>query len=178
VDGGRFEEARQVLTASYGTDPSDLEGLLAWAYLSAQARELPAALRYYTEVLKQRPENREALEGRTMALEGLGAPFRADELARESPGLLDQAERDRVAETEAALRLRWGRLPTPDPARRYDATDRAIAILERRVAELEARGDSAGAALQRARFDLPSPTATVPGCVTRWPCTSACARRA
>jgi tetratricopeptide (TPR) repeat protein len=48
VDGGRFEEARQVLTASYGTDPSDLEGLLAWAYLSAQARELAAALRYYT----------------------------------------------------------------------------------------------------------------------------------
>jgi tetratricopeptide (TPR) repeat protein len=49
VDGGRFEEARQVLTASYGTDPSDLEGLLAWGYLSAQARNLPAALRYYTE---------------------------------------------------------------------------------------------------------------------------------
>jgi biofilm PGA synthesis protein PgaA len=154
VDGGRFEEARQVLTASYGTDPSDLEGLLAWAYLSAQAQELPAALRYYTEVLKQRPENREALEGRTIALEALGAPFRADELIRESGGLLNQAERDRVAETGAALRLRWGRLPTPDPARRYDATDRAIAILERRVAELEARGDSAGAALQRARFDL------------------------
>src|SRR5262245_50229071 len=155
VDGGRFEEARHILTVEYGTDPSDLEGLLAWGYLSARAHDLSAALRYYTEVLKQRPENREALEGRSMVLEALGAPYRAAELAREPRGLLSQAERDRLAETEGALRLRWGRLPVADPVHRYDETDRAILILERRVAELEARGDPASATvLQRARFDL------------------------
>jgi biofilm PGA synthesis protein PgaA len=154
VDGGRFEEARQVLTASYGTDPSDLEGLLAWGYLSAQARDLPAALRYYTEVLKHRPENREALAGRTMALEALGAPFRAQELGRAPAGLLDQSEQDRIAETQGAVMLRWGRLPVVDPARRFDATDRGIAALERRIAELEARPDGASVVLQRARFDL------------------------
>jgi len=152
VDGGRFEDARQVLTASIGPDPPDLEGLLAWAYVSAQAREVPAALRYYTEVLKRQPENREALTGRIMALEALGAPFRAEELAREPPGLLGDAERERVAETKSALLLRWGRLPSVDPARRYDAIDRSIADLERRVGELEA--ESATTALQRARFDL------------------------
>jgi tetratricopeptide (TPR) repeat protein len=155
VDGSRFDEARQILTVTYGPDPSDPEGLLAWGYLSAQAKDLSAALRYYTEVLKERPENREALEGRTMTLEALGAAYRAAELAREPRGLLNQAERDRVAETEGALRLRWGRLPVADPAHRYDETDRAIPILERRVAELEARRDPASAAvLQRARFDL------------------------
>jgi biofilm PGA synthesis protein PgaA len=155
VDGGRFDDARRVLTASHGTDPSDLEGLLAWAYLSAEARDLPAALRYYTEVLKLRPESREALAGRVMALEALGAPFRAAELAREPADLLDQAQRDRVAETQSAMRLRWGKLPVPDLARRFDATDRGIADLERRIAELEARPDATAAAvLERARFDL------------------------
>ena len=154
IDGGRFEEARQVLTESHGTDPSDLEALLAWGYLSAQARDLPAALRYYTEVLKQRPENREALAARAMALEALGAPFRAQELARAPAGLLDQSEQDRIAETQDAMMLRWGRLPTDDPARRFDATDRGIAAIERRIAELEARPDAASAVLQRARFDL------------------------
>ena len=141
VDGGRFEEARQVLTASYGTDPSDLEGLLVWGYLSAQARDLPAALRYYTEVLKLQPENREALAGRVMALEALGAPFRAQELARAPARLLNQSEQDRIAETQGAMMLRWGRVPVVDPARRFDATDRGIAAMERRVAELEARPD-------------------------------------
>jgi biofilm PGA synthesis protein PgaA len=154
IDAGRFEDARRVLTELYGTDPSDLEGLLAWGYLSAQTRDLPAALGYYTEVLKRRPENREALEGRVMALEGLGAPFRAGELSREPGDLLDRAGQDRLAETQSALIIRWGKLPVVDPARRYDATDRAIAFLERQIAQLEARPGPAGPALERARFDL------------------------
>lgn len=152
ADGARFEDAREVLTASYGTDPEDLEALLAWAYVSAASRNAPAALRYYTEVLKRQPENREALRGRIMALEALGAPLRAEELVRDSPGLLEPAERDRVAETRSAMLLRWGKLPTGDPRTRYDATDRAIEDLERRIAELEA--GPATAALSRARFDL------------------------
>jgi biofilm PGA synthesis protein PgaA len=157
VDAGRLEEARQVLLASHGPDPSDVEALLAWGYLSVQAQNPSAALRYYTEVLKQRPDNREALSTRVMILEALGAPFRAAELAREPADLLNSAERDRVAETQAAMRLRWGRLPVADPARRFDATDRGIATLEQRIAELEARTDATeqrDAALQRARFDL------------------------
>ncbi len=152
VDGGRLEAAREVLTATYGTDPTDIEGLLAWAYLSVRSRDAPAALRYHTEVLKRQPENREALKGRVMALESLGAPFRAEELARDPSGLLGETEKDRVAETKSALLLRWGKLSTTDPTHRYDATDRSIEVLERRVAELEAR--SLTAALQRARFDL------------------------
>jgi biofilm PGA synthesis protein PgaA len=154
VDAGRLEDARAVLMASHGPRPSDLEGLLAWAYLSAQTRELSAALRYYTEVLKLQPGNREAIAGRSMALEALGAPFRASELGREPAGALGPAERDRLAETESALLLRWGRLPAADPVHRYDGTDRAIAVLKRQVGELEARPGPPSAPLRRAQFDL------------------------
>ena len=157
VDAGRFDDARRVLTASYGTDPSDVEALLAWAYLSAQSQDLPAALRYYAEVLKQRPENREALAARVMILEALGAPFRAAELGREPADLLNRAERDRLAETQSAMLLRWGKLAVADPARRFDATDRGIAALEQRITELEARTEAPterDVILQRVRFDL------------------------
>ena len=66
------------------------------------------------------------------------------------------ARRSAIAwrETESALLLRWGRLPTVDPAHRYDGTDRAIAVLERQVAELEARPGPPSASLRRAQFDL------------------------
>jgi biofilm PGA synthesis protein PgaA len=154
VDAGRFEDARTVLRASHGKDPSDLESLLAWAYLSAQARELGAALRYYTEALRLESGNREAVVGRAMMLEALGAPFRAEELSRQPEDVLGPGERDRLRETQSAFRLRWGRLPTADPARRFDGTDRAVAVLERQVAELEARPGPPSPALRRAQFDL------------------------
>ena len=140
---------------------------------------MPGALRYYTEVLKHHPENRQALAGRIMALEALGAPFRAQELAREPANVLGRAERDRIAETGSALMLRWGRLAAGDPARRYEATDRAIAVLERHVAELEARPGPPGPALQRARFDLlVAYRDRVQDARRGRRCTSICARRA
>jgi len=110
----------------HGPDPSDAEALLAWAYLSAEERNLPAALRYYAAVVRLRPENREALGGRSMALEALGAPFQAEILGREPPpGVLQGAEGGRVAETQSAMLLRWGRLPVADPARRATLVARA-----------------------------------------------------
>jgi biofilm PGA synthesis protein PgaA len=154
VDGGRFAEARRLLVELYGQDPVDVDGLLARAYLAAQARELPDALRFYTEVVRLRPENREALAGRIMALEALGGPFRAEELAQAPPDLINRAERARVAGSQSAMRLAWGRLPVADPRRRFDETDRAIAVLEGQIARITAETPLDVGALQRARLDL------------------------
>ncbi len=154
VDGGRFEKARKLLLELHGPEPADVDALIARAYLAAQARELPDALRFYTEVIRLRPENREALRGRVMALEAVGGPFRAEELAQTPPGLLDAMERARVAGTQSAMRLAWGRLLVADPRRRFDETDRAIAALEAQTAGLEATASLDVPALHRARFDL------------------------
>jgi biofilm PGA synthesis protein PgaA len=154
VDGRRFEEARGLLLDLYGPEPSDVDGLLARAYLAAQARELPDALRFYTGVIRLRPENREALRGRLLALEALGGPFRAEELSETPPGLLDARERARVAGTKAATVVTWGRLPVADPRQRFDATDRAIAMLEQQIAGLRGQAPPDAPALERARLDL------------------------
>jgi biofilm PGA synthesis protein PgaA len=154
VDGGRFEEARRLLIDLYGEDPVDVDGLLARGYLAAQSRDLADALRFYTEVVRLRPENREALAGRILALEALGGPFRAEALAQPPPDLLNRAERTRIAGSQSAMRLQWGRLPVADPRRRFDETDRAIAVLEGQVAEITAESPLDVGALQRARLDL------------------------
>jgi biofilm PGA synthesis protein PgaA len=154
VDGGRFAEARRLLVELYGEYPVDVDGLLARAYLAAQARELSDALRFYTEAVRLRPGNREARAGRLLALEALGGPFRAEELAQADPDVLNRAERTRIAGSQSASRLLWGRLPVADPRRRFDETDQAIAALEGQIARITEETPLDAAALRRARFDL------------------------
>ena len=89
-----------------------------------------------------------------MALESLGGPFRAGELAQATPDLINRAERTRIAGSQSAMRLAWGRLPVADPRRRFDETDRAIAMLEGQVVKIMGETPLDVGALQRARLDL------------------------
>jgi biofilm PGA synthesis protein PgaA len=52
------------------------------------------------------------------------------------------------------MRLQWGKLPAGDPARRYEATDQAIATLEARLRELAARPGARSSDFQREQLDL------------------------
>ncbi len=88
-----------------------------------------------------------------MALQALGSPFRAEELARATPGVLNPVERARVVGTRRAMFLRMNQLPSDDPRRGYAVTDRAIADFEREIAELQGR-PGFEVPLLRARFDL------------------------
>jgi biofilm PGA synthesis protein PgaA len=153
VDQGRLDEARDLAETLAETAPTDREIVLVQAYVYRQAGDWPDALRLYSEVLRQAPDHREALNGRAMALQALGAPFRAEELARGEPGVLDAAERARVAGSRSAMLLRWSQLASDDPRAGLAVTDRAITELERRVAALRAEPGLADAA-RRARFDL------------------------
>jgi biofilm PGA synthesis protein PgaA len=153
VDLQRLDEARRLAEEVYEEDPGSLEALLAKAYFHQQAAEWPEAFRLYSDVLRRAPEHRDARRGRVMALQALGAPFQAEELAREAPGILDPGERARVAGTRAAMLLRANQLPSDDPRRGFAVSDRAIAELERQLTELQGR-PGFEVPLLRARFDL------------------------
>ena len=86
VDLQRMDDARRLAEALYEEDPENLEVLLAKAYFHQQAGEPAEALRLYSDVLRRAPDHRDARRGRLMALQALGAPFQAEELARAAPG--------------------------------------------------------------------------------------------
>jgi biofilm PGA synthesis protein PgaA len=153
VDLQRLDEARDLAETLIEESPENLEVLLAKGYFHRQAGEWPAALQLYSEVLRRAPDHREAIHGRLMALQALGAPFRAEGLARATPGVLDTGERARVAGMESAMLLRANQLPTDDPRQGLAVTDRAIADLEQQVAAHQAQPGLRDAFL-RARFDL------------------------
>ena len=153
VDLPRMDEARRLAEELYEEHPENLEVLLAKAYVHQQAGEPAQAFRLYSEVLQRAPDVRDAQRGRVLALQALGAPVRADELAQAAPGLLDPGERARVAGTRWAMFLRTNRAPSDDPRRGYAVTDRAIEGIEHQIAELQGRPGLEGALL-RARFDL------------------------
>src|SRR5262249_52324165 len=153
VDLRRLDEARDLAEELLQEDPENPQVMLAKGYYHEQAGEWPEALELYSAVLRRAPDHREASHGRVMALQALGAPFRADELARATPGLLDAGEQARVAGTRSAMLLRANDLPSDDPRRGQAVTDRAITDLQQQVAALRARPELHDALL-RARFDL------------------------
>jgi biofilm PGA synthesis protein PgaA len=154
TDAQRFEEARALFWPLLALDPQNVETLMAGAYLHAQSLDWGDSLRFYDEVLRQEPENLEALRGRALALSALRAPYQARALASETPGVLDAGTAARLEGTRTAMRLRWGELPNDDPAVGRAEIDRAIATLEAKIAELRAQPAPDPIALRRARIDL------------------------
>ncbi len=147
IDMGRRDEARVELDRLRQAAPRDAEVWLARAYLAESGGDLMGALKAYQRALEAAPGNRTALRGRILTLAELGAPTQAKTLAEASPDLLDDSERQRVAGARAAAWVRYGPLPTADPARRFDATDKALALLDAQRAGLS------GEALRRNRYD-------------------------
>jgi biofilm PGA synthesis protein PgaA len=83
----------------------------------------------------------------------MGAPQVARHLAEESPGVVSAAELRRIDGDAAAALVRWGVFEPPDEARRFAASDRAIAALDGLIARWSGEGDAAKGDLLRARFD-------------------------
>jgi biofilm PGA synthesis protein PgaA len=147
IDMDRRAEAEAELERLGRAAPRDAEVWLARAYLAEAGGDAFRALQAYQRALDVAPGNRTALRGRILALADLGAPTQAKALAEASPDLLDDGERQRVAGARAAAWVRYGHLPVADPARRFDATDKALALLEAQRAGLT------GESLRRNRYD-------------------------
>jgi biofilm PGA synthesis protein PgaA len=144
-DQGRTADALAVLNAPRARPLPAKERLLAEAHAEANGGDRWAAMRAWGEVLRLDPGNGEAKAGLADSLDRLRAPHGAAALA----GL----PTFRAADQAAAL-TRWGAAVRPlEIAQRFNGTDRALAALDRLLAELRADAAADPALVRRVRLD-------------------------
>jgi len=130
-----------------------LDVLLAAAFAVSRQRKPVEALRYLDRAALVAPTNPEVRHDRILAIDEMGAPQVALEMANQEPGLLTPAERRRVEGNAAAALVRWGVFEPPSEAQRFAASDRAIAALDDLIERWSHDGDAARDDILRARFD-------------------------
>jgi len=107
---------------------------LARAYALRSIGESLPALIAYDRVLDQEPSNSEALRGKALVLRSMLLPTQALELAAAHPGILNEAEIERLETDEAAITLRLtSRTPYPAPATN-SGIDRSLALIDSSLA--------------------------------------------
>ncbi len=160
-DLGRDEDAAVHLQALRRRVPGNSEAAAAEAYVLRQLGDPAAALAAASAALRLAPDHREASRQQVLALTDLGAPDQAYRLARDwpetRPGLLDEAERQRLRLDRAAQHIRWAALAEEHSDARRAEIDQALTL----IAEVEAGAlagataepASARAVADRARFD-------------------------
>jgi len=128
ADQDRIKEALEVLQPWRELQPEDAEVWLALGYASLRAKDRFGTLRNYGLALRLQPQNQEAAQAMAGVLAELGGPFGAADLLAKAP-LPMRAN-------QAGLLVRWGESVVPrDPRRRFEGTDKALARLERLLAE-------------------------------------------
>ncbi|HMM50383.1 MAG TPA: poly-beta-1,6 N-acetyl-D-glucosamine export porin PgaA [Burkholderiaceae bacterium] len=144
-DRGRHDEARRLLDEALAAVPTgaDRAGLLvARANVAESAGEWPAALSRYQEALATDPQSKDAQAGLVRTAARLGAPGLAAGFAARHPGLLSAAEAAAIADDQAAIEIRWGRIQE-----RIESGEARFAWLDRALQ----RSDGAAARLADAR---------------------------
>ncbi len=130
-----------------------LDVLLAAGYAALAQNKPVEALRYIDRAAKLDPDRRDIRHDRIMAINRMGAPQVARQLADESPGVLTAAERRHIDGNAAAALVRWGVFEPPSEALRFAASDRAIEALDVLISRWSQEGDGANDDILRARFD-------------------------
>jgi biofilm PGA synthesis protein PgaA len=126
---------------------------LAKGYALEARREYFTALQNYNRILEKDPTNRTAQARRILVLDSLGASDLAVDLASQDPSLLSTTELQRILSNQSAFAVRWGELPATDETRRFEQTDRALALLENNRARLDLTSPGAADFDLRTRFD-------------------------
>jgi biofilm PGA synthesis protein PgaA len=128
-DAGKTAEALAVLRQPAAQRAPPVERLLAEAYAWRRAGEPVKALAIYGEAIKAAPANQGVRDEAASVLLEMGAPYGAAVVAGKTTPA--------IAAAQAAAMTRWGqKIPSPDPARRFDATDAAIARFDQLLAAL------------------------------------------
>lgn len=162
AEAGRAGEAETEVAGLLESDRGAVDVNLAAAYVYRLAGDPATALGAAQRVLESDPQNAEAYQHQVFSLHDLGAAGRALSLANARPEWFSRAELDYLRGSRAARQVRWGEISTPDPARRFDATDRALAMLDElwktlpedaSEARLRNRRDRVLALRQRDRMD-------------------------
>jgi len=146
TDSGHGAEAVVLMERQLAGDPDDTESWMALGNAAVSVPDSFTALRAYAQASRLQPSNREAAAAAARVMSGLGAPFGAAQLVPDAPLALrvDQAGR----------RVRWaGQLDPPSPALRFEATDDALAEIDRLTLEWRATPDADPATMVRLRLD-------------------------
>ena len=129
-DGGHTAEALEVLRTPAATRAPPIERLLAEGYAYRRTGQSAAALNAYGEAVRLSRGNHGVRNEAAGVLLDIGAPFGAAAIAGATQPI--QAH-------QASAMVRWGTQLHPlDPARRFDATDAALAKLDVLLASLPA----------------------------------------
>lgn len=134
-DQRRYDDGARLARQGQERFPKNLEWIKLGALIAGEAAErsgdLFTALREYEVARSRLPEDPALAAASAGVLARLGAPHAASAaLTKPDPGLEAQ---------KAGLMVRWGAdIRPPDPARRYDETDAALARLDGLIAEAAA----------------------------------------
>jgi biofilm PGA synthesis protein PgaA len=153
ADLGQFAPAIVSAEADLRTHGERVDVLLAAGYAASAQKKPVEALRYIDRAMTLDPAGREAKHDRIMAIDEMGAPQIARQLADENPGVLAAAELRQIDGDAAAALVRWGVLEPPNEQQRFAASDRAIAALDALIAQWSKEGAAAQRDVLRARFD-------------------------
>ena len=131
ADQGNTKEAVALLEPWAANQPEDAEIWLALGYASLRGKDRFGTLRAYGQALRFQPENREAMGAMAGVLAELGAPTAAARYLNPVPMA--------VQASQAGELVRWGHDVTPpDPRRRFEGTDKALARLDQLLAQARA----------------------------------------
>ena len=153
VDLGQISPAMELADANLRARGERVDVLLAAAYAASAQKKPVEALRYIDRAAKLAPASGEIRHDRVMAIDAMGAPHVARQLADESPGVLTGTESRQIDGDAAAALVRWGVLEPPSEELRFAASDRAIAALDILIARWSQEGDAMRHDILRARFD-------------------------
>ncbi len=150
LEAGSPDGALTVIRTFLDRAPRDPALLLAGAGIHRARGEPLEALRLLNQFRRLGADDREEVRLRALIAADLGAPFQAVEILREDPGLFSPEEVASLLAERAAMAAQWTRVPPRSHERRFEAADRALALLETALSEL---GELDAFATRRLRFD-------------------------
>lgn len=153
AEAGEFAAADERIARLRAHYPRELWPLRLDAYVATLRGDFLAVLDRNQRILTLAPEDSAALRGRILSLEALGATHRAQLYAEQHPHLLSREERLRLHTRSAAQQVRWGSLEPESEEKRFAETDRALALIEKNLAELDVKDPVARPFVFQARFD-------------------------
>ena len=132
ADAGRAADARAALKQTPPSVQETTPVLLTSAYLFQREGMFIPAVNEYDRILAVHPDQPEALQGKTYALQALMLPEEALEMARAHPGLMTEADMVRLEGDALALELRRA-MQQPDQVYPYPAINLALAHIDERL---------------------------------------------
>lgn len=149
AESGRTDKALVLGRELATLHPDNPEILLGLGWVHRYRKEHLESIRLCDRLLALQPGNTGAKRLRLVSVADLGAPFLALQEAEKEPGVLSVDELRRIRADRDSRAVLWGELPPPTPAERFDATDRAVALLDADMADFP----SDAPARRRVRLD-------------------------